>query len=225
MRCVLGALKLAQHSTLTWPRNPRDSCNIISAATLCTASSAAVACHFVGMFPARQSLICNEYLEECHPHAAMLPRDPVARAHARIVIDRFNSKYVPVFYRFLIRCRPGAVREPSSFDDSEGHADLAPGSRAATAARRQEAAAQAECADQLQSELAWLDSQVDEGGPFFSGRVRSRARPPAHMHVPFHQQQLCIIHSFHLNTLAKFPTYVALQCCNLRIYNVKLSSV
>ena len=66
----------------------------------------------MGMLPARQSLICNEYLEECHPHAAMLPRDPVARAHARIVIDRFNSKYVPVFYRFLIRCRPGAVRLP-----------------------------------------------------------------------------------------------------------------
>ena len=120
----------------------------------------------------RQSLICNEYLEECHPHAAMLPRDPVARAHARIVIDRFNSKYVPVFYRFLIRCRPGAAKLPGTAADIEGRVCLAPWSHAAIAARRQEAAAQAECADQLRSELAWLDSQVDEGGPYFSGRVR-----------------------------------------------------
>lgn len=124
------------------------------------------------MLPARQSLICNEYLEECHPHAAMLPRDPVSRAHARIVIDRFNSKYVPVFYRFLIRCRPGAVRLTGSVDDSEGHAGLAYEAPWDVAARRQEAAAQAECTDQLRSELAWLDSQVDEGGPYFSGRVR-----------------------------------------------------
>ena len=51
------------------------------------------------------------------------------------------------------------------------------------AARRQEAAAQAECADQLRSELAWLDSQVDEGGPYFSGRVRLWTQPPAHVHV------------------------------------------
>ena len=64
----------------------------------------------MSMLPARQSLICNEYLEECHPQAAMLPSDPVARAHARIIIDRFNSKYVPAFYRFLIRCCPGAMR-------------------------------------------------------------------------------------------------------------------
>lgn len=53
-----------------------------------------------------ESLICNEYLEERHPVPALLPSDPVARAHARIVIDRFNSKYVPIFYRFLIRCCP-----------------------------------------------------------------------------------------------------------------------
>lgn len=53
-----------------------------------------------------ESLICNEYLEERHPVPALLPSDPVARAHARIVIDRFNSKYVPVFYRFLIRYCP-----------------------------------------------------------------------------------------------------------------------
>ncbi|KAK9846292.1 hypothetical protein WJX81_001054 [Elliptochloris bilobata] len=84
-----------------------------------------------------ESLICNEYLEECHPRLAMLPSDPVARAHARIIIDRFNSKFVPVFYRFLIR---------------------------------QEAAGQEECAGQLRSELAWLDSQVHERGPYFAGQ-------------------------------------------------------
>jgi len=55
-----------------------------------------------------ESLICDEYLEETHPEPRMLPGDPVARAHARIIIDRFNSKYVPVFYRFLIRCPASA---------------------------------------------------------------------------------------------------------------------
>jgi glutathione S-transferase len=57
-----------------------------------------------------ESLICDEYLEETHPEPRMLPGDPVARAHARIIIDRFNSKYVPVFYRFLIRCLASALR-------------------------------------------------------------------------------------------------------------------
>lgn len=38
---------------------------------------------------------------------------------------------------------------------------------------RQEAAGQEECADQLRSELAWLNTQVDERGPYFAGQVPS----------------------------------------------------
>jgi glutathione S-transferase len=34
-----------------------------------------------------ESTIVNEYLEEVHPSPAMLPKDPVARAHVRILED------------------------------------------------------------------------------------------------------------------------------------------
>ena len=47
--------------------------------------------------------ICNEFLEDWHKHQPLLPADPVERAHARMVIDRFSSKYVPNFYSFLVR--------------------------------------------------------------------------------------------------------------------------
>lgn len=47
--------------------------------------------------------ICNEFLEDWHKDQPLLPADPVERAHARMVIDRISSKYVPNFYSFLVR--------------------------------------------------------------------------------------------------------------------------
>ena len=35
---------------------------------------------------------------------AMLPPNPAARASCRVMIDRFNAKFVPVFYQYLMRC-------------------------------------------------------------------------------------------------------------------------
>ncbi len=51
-----------------------------------------------------ESLICNEYLEDAYcDKPPLLPANPLDRAHARIVIDRFNSRCMPQFYRFLVR--------------------------------------------------------------------------------------------------------------------------
>ena len=56
-----------------------------------------------------ESLICNEYLEDAFPEPALMPADPAGRAAARIVMDRFNSRCMPQFYRMLVRqvlCQP-----------------------------------------------------------------------------------------------------------------------
>ena len=51
-----------------------------------------------------ESLICNEFLEEYLPKdQVLLPDHPVAKARARIIIDSFSSKFVPLFYRILLR--------------------------------------------------------------------------------------------------------------------------
>ena len=54
--------------------------------------------------PVYESLICNEYLEDAYPNTpSLLPKNPVERARARIIMDRFNSRFTPHFYRFLVR--------------------------------------------------------------------------------------------------------------------------
>ena len=51
-----------------------------------------------------ESLICNEYLEDAYPEAPpLLPAAPADRARARIIMDRWNSRFTPHFYRFLVR--------------------------------------------------------------------------------------------------------------------------
>lgn len=51
-----------------------------------------------------ESLICNEYLEDAYPdEPRLLPTNPVERARARYIIDRFATKFVPEFYRILVR--------------------------------------------------------------------------------------------------------------------------
>ena len=51
-----------------------------------------------------ESLICNEFLEDhLSKEQPLLPEHPIATAHDRIIIDSFSSKFVPLFYRILLR--------------------------------------------------------------------------------------------------------------------------
>ena len=36
-------------------------------------------------------------------HPALLPPHPAVRARARIIMDHFNTQFVPLFYRILVR--------------------------------------------------------------------------------------------------------------------------
>ena len=48
-----------------------------------------------------ESAIINEYLDEVFPKPPLLPRDPAAKAIARIWIDYANTRFVPAFNKFL----------------------------------------------------------------------------------------------------------------------------
>ncbi|RCJ36813.1 glutathione S-transferase [Nostoc punctiforme NIES-2108] len=48
-----------------------------------------------------ESGIINEYLDEVFPEPPLLPRDPAAKAIARIWIDYANTRLVPAFNKFL----------------------------------------------------------------------------------------------------------------------------
>lgn len=48
-----------------------------------------------------ESAIINEYLDEVFPEPPLLPRDPGAKAIARIWIDYANTRFVPAFNKFL----------------------------------------------------------------------------------------------------------------------------
>lgn len=48
-----------------------------------------------------ESAIINEYLDEVFPEPPLLPRDPAAKAIARIWIDYANTRFVPAFNKFL----------------------------------------------------------------------------------------------------------------------------
>lgn len=48
-----------------------------------------------------ESAIINEYLEEVFPEPPLLPKDPGARAIARIWIDYANTRLVPAFNKLL----------------------------------------------------------------------------------------------------------------------------
>jgi len=50
-----------------------------------------------------ESAVINEYLEEAYPEPALLPRDPVRRAQARIWIDFANTRMVPHVYKMMLR--------------------------------------------------------------------------------------------------------------------------
>jgi glutathione S-transferase len=44
-----------------------------------------------------ESTVINEFLEDAYPDRPLLPRDPVARAHARIWIEYCNNTFQPSF--------------------------------------------------------------------------------------------------------------------------------
>ena len=48
-----------------------------------------------------ESAIINEYLDEVFPEPPLLPRDPAAKASARIWIDYANTRLVPTFNQLL----------------------------------------------------------------------------------------------------------------------------
>jgi glutathione S-transferase len=50
-----------------------------------------------------ESAVINEYLEEVFPEPALLPRDPVRRAQARVWIDFANARMVPHVYKMMLR--------------------------------------------------------------------------------------------------------------------------
>lgn len=53
-----------------------------------------------------ESLICNEFLEDYAPHPEyppLFPLHPGEKATARLIIDRFDRKFIPNFYGILVR--------------------------------------------------------------------------------------------------------------------------
>jgi glutathione S-transferase len=55
-----------------------------------------------GDFVLRESLIINEYVDECAAEPALLPEGAQQRAEARLWIDYIGSKFVPLFYKLLM---------------------------------------------------------------------------------------------------------------------------
>lgn len=54
-----------------------------------------------GDFVLRESLIVNEYVNECCAEPALLPASAQQRAKARLWIDYAGTSFVPLFYRLL----------------------------------------------------------------------------------------------------------------------------
>ena len=47
--------------------------------------------------------VCLKDLATSEEHPALLPPHPAVRARARIIMDHFNARFVPLFYRILVR--------------------------------------------------------------------------------------------------------------------------
>ena len=50
-----------------------------------------------------QRCACSKDLATSEEHPALLPPHPAVRARARIIMDHFNTHFVPLFYRILVR--------------------------------------------------------------------------------------------------------------------------
>ena len=53
-----------------------------------------------------ESNICNEFLEDYRAEPPLLPPHPAVRAQARMIIQQFSEKFVPNFYKLLLRSAP-----------------------------------------------------------------------------------------------------------------------
>ncbi|MEH2319128.1 glutathione S-transferase family protein [Nostoc sp.] len=65
-----------------------------------------------------ESAIINEYLDEVFPEPPLLPRDPAAKAIARIWIDYANTRLVPAFNK-LLRGKDGQEQEQGQREFTE----------------------------------------------------------------------------------------------------------
>jgi glutathione S-transferase len=63
-----------------------------------------------------ESAIINEYLDEVFPEPALLPKDPAAKAIARIWIDYANTRLVPAFNKLL--------RGKDATEQEQGHKEF-----------------------------------------------------------------------------------------------------
>ena len=50
-----------------------------------------------------EQCLCLKDLATSEEHPALLPPHPAVRARARIIMDHFNTHFVPLFYRILVR--------------------------------------------------------------------------------------------------------------------------
>lgn len=54
----------------------------------------------VGGDPLIESLVIAEYLDEQYPQNPLLPKDPLAKAREKILIERFNG-FISPYYRLM----------------------------------------------------------------------------------------------------------------------------
>ncbi|KAF6252349.1 glutathione S-transferase [Scenedesmus sp. NREL 46B-D3] len=73
-----------------------------SAGSAAAVAPAAACCAVPDVVSIRESLICNDYIEDAYPEPPLLPPDAVGRAAARLLVQRFSDKFVPAFYKLLV---------------------------------------------------------------------------------------------------------------------------
>lgn len=80
-----------------------------------------------------ESTVINEFLEDAYPETPLLPKDPVARAHARIWIDFCNTAFQPNYCGLVFELDESkhegirTVLQDSLKTMNEGLAETAPG--------------------------------------------------------------------------------------------------
>lgn len=116
-----------------------------------------------------ESLICNEFLEDFFPHPehpALFPLSAIAKARARIIIDRFDHKFVPKFYSLLLRCFP--ARGPGFTQALSRLWGM--GFDCEACECRQGRPEREAVAQEMVRELQWLEGEVHPEGPYFLGK-------------------------------------------------------
>ena len=56
-----------------------------------------------------ESNICLEFLEDYAASPSLLPPHPAVRARARLIVDTFTHRFVPAFYKLLLRWAYGGA--------------------------------------------------------------------------------------------------------------------